>query len=97
MLYGYGGTIFDGAIMTIELAVLSVIFSIILGLFGACAKLFGNRPMIVLAHVYTTLIRGIPDLVLMMLIFMVCSWDSIRSLKLWDGNKLILTHSPLAF
>ncbi|MDW6004825.1 ABC transporter permease [Vibrio mangrovi] len=69
MLYGYGGIIFDGAIMTIELAVLSVIFSIILGLIGACAKLFGNRPVIVLAHFYTTLIRGVPDLVLMMLIF----------------------------
>jgi histidine transport system permease protein len=69
MLYGYSYIIFQGALITIELAFLSVLVSIALGLIGACAKLFGNRWLAFGADIYTTLIRGIPDLVLMLLIF----------------------------
>nr|WP_234976407.1 histidine ABC transporter permease HisQ [Vibrio quintilis] len=69
MLQGYGSVIFDGAVMTIELAVLSVAVAIVLGLLGASGKLFGNRPVVFLANIYTTIVRGVPDLVLMMLIF----------------------------
>ena len=69
MLYGYGNIILQGSLITIELALLSVIVSIILGLIGASAKIFGSRWMSVVTDIYTTLIRGIPDLVLMLLIF----------------------------
>jgi histidine transport system permease protein len=40
-----------------------------LGLIGAAAKLSGNRWFAVPANIYTTLIRGVPDLVLMLLLF----------------------------
>lgn len=43
MLYGYGNIIIQGSLITIELALLSVIVSIILGLVGASAKIFGSR------------------------------------------------------
>lgn len=69
MLYGYSGIITDGALITIELALLSVVVAVIIGLAAASAKLFGSKYLAVIADVYTTLIRGIPDLVLMMLIF----------------------------
>lgn len=69
MLYGYGYIIFQGALITIELAFLSVLVSVLLGLIGACAKLFGSRWLAIWSDIYTTLIRGIPDLVLMLLIF----------------------------
>ena len=69
MLYGYGDIILQGSLITIELALLSVIVSIVLGLAGASAKIFGSRWMSVITDIYTTLIRGIPDLVLMLLIF----------------------------
>ena len=69
MLYGYGDIILQGSLITIELALLSVIVSIVLGLAGASAKIFGNRWMSAITDIYTTLIRGIPDLVLMLLIF----------------------------
>ena len=41
----------------------------VLGLLGAAAKLSGQRALVALATVYTTLIRGIPELVLMLLVF----------------------------
>lgn len=69
MLYGYGDIIISGAQMTITLALFSALFSMLLGLAGACSKLFGNPCLVFISNMYTTVIRGIPDLVLMMLIF----------------------------
>ncbi|MFU9136793.1 MULTISPECIES: histidine ABC transporter permease HisQ [unclassified Erwinia] len=69
MLYGYSDVIFRGALVTLELALSSVLLSVILGLVGAGAKLSSNRPLRIIFEGYTTLIRGVPDLVLMLLIF----------------------------
>jgi len=67
--HGYGPGIFKGAILTIEIAFLSLLLSLLLGLLGATAKLSQNRFARGLATTYTTIIRGVPDLVLMLLLF----------------------------
>ncbi len=41
----------------------------LIGLLGASAKLAANRPLRALASGYTTLIRSVPDLVIMLLLF----------------------------
>ncbi|MDG0805146.1 MULTISPECIES: histidine ABC transporter permease HisQ [Pectobacterium] len=69
MLYGYSQLILDGAIMTLELAASSLLLALAIGLIGASAKLSSNRLLAWCFSCYTTLIRGIPDLVLMLLIF----------------------------
>jgi histidine transport system permease protein len=69
MLYGYTNIIIDGALMTINLALLSALLSVLLGLLGACAKIFGSKISATLASLYSIIIRGVPDLVLMLLIF----------------------------
>lgn len=69
MLYGYSEVIFKGALVTLELALSSVLLAVILGLVGAGAKLSQNRLLRMIFEAYTTLIRGVPDLVLMLLIF----------------------------
>ncbi|AIR06685.1 Histidine transport system permease protein hisQ [Cedecea neteri] len=69
MLYGFSEVIFKGALVTLELALASVVLSVLIGLAGAGAKLSKNRPLALLFEGYTTLIRGVPDLVLMLLIF----------------------------
>jgi arginine/ornithine transport system permease protein len=68
-LHGYGPSIFEGAILTIEVAILSLILALALGMLGALAKLSQNPIPRFIATVYTTVIRGVPDLVLMLLIF----------------------------
>ncbi|EPM57810.1 amino acid ABC transporter permease [Pseudomonas syringae pv. actinidiae ICMP 19071] len=68
-LKGFGPLLLEGTWMTIKLAVLSLALSILLGLVGASAKLSSSALLRVPAQIYTTLIRGIPDLVLMLLIF----------------------------
>ncbi len=48
---------------------LSLLLAVILGMLGALAKLAPYKWARAIATLYTTVIRGIPDLVLMMLIF----------------------------
>ncbi|MGD9425422.1 histidine ABC transporter permease HisQ [Pantoea sp. NSTU24] len=69
MLYGYSDVILRGTLVTLELALTSVLLAVLLGLIGAGAKLSRNRPLAIIFEGYTTLIRGVPDLVLMLLIF----------------------------
>ncbi len=66
---GYGPGIFKGAILTMELAAVSLILAFTLGLLGALAKLSDNKVARGIATGYTTVIRGVPDLVWMMLFF----------------------------
>ncbi|MBE1276835.1 ABC transporter permease [Enterovibrio baiacu] len=68
-LHGYGPSIFMGAILTVQLAVLSAVIALLLGLITAMARLSKNRIARGAATVYSTVVRGVPDLVLMLLIF----------------------------
>ena len=68
-LHGYGPAIFDGTILTLQVSLVSLIVAMLLGISGALAKLSGKKSLRVIAQLYTTIIRGIPDLVLMLLIF----------------------------
>ena len=68
-LEGYGPSILEGALLTIQVAFLSLALALLLGIIGAVAKLSRNRIAHAIAVLYTTVIRGIPDLVLMLLIF----------------------------
>ena len=74
-LQGYGPLILAGTWQTVKLSVLSLVLSFLLGLLGAAAKLSKNRVAHGAGTVYTTLIRGVPDLVLMLLLF--------YSLQIW--------------
>ena len=65
----YMPLILKGMLLTVEVAVLSLLISMVLGMLGALAKLSGSRIGRGIAGIYTTVIRGIPDLVLMTLIF----------------------------
>lgn len=60
---------FAGCARHLELALSSVVLAVLIGLAGAGAKLSSNRPLALVFEGYTTLIRGVPDLVLMLLIF----------------------------
>ena len=68
-LQGYFPMILQGMVLTIEVALLSLLIAVILGLIGAASKLSKSRIARSSANFYTTLIRGIPDLVLMTIIF----------------------------
>lgn len=68
-LYEYRQILIEGAAVTIMLAVLSLLLSMCFGLLGAFAKLSPSRGLRRAGNLYTTFVRSVPDLVLMMLIF----------------------------
>src|SRR3990167_5391978 len=69
MLDGYGSTILEGAWLTLLLALSSVAVASFLGLLGAAFRLSPIRWLAILGETYAAVIRGIPDLVLILLIF----------------------------
>ncbi|MGV8860732.1 MAG: ABC transporter permease [Pseudomonas sp.] len=80
-LKGFGPLLLEGTWMTIKLSILSLLLSVLLGLIGASAKLSSSSLLRIPAQLYTTLIRGVPDLVLMLLIF--------YSLQTWLSNLTV--------
>lgn len=68
-MQAYFFVILHGALLTVGVSLLALLVSILFGLAGAAAKLSGNPILVGLATLYSTIIRGIPDLVLMLLVF----------------------------
>ena len=68
-VWEYRALLLSGTLVTVQLAIGSLLLSVLLGLAGASAKLARNPVSQRLANAYTTLVRGVPDLVLMMLLF----------------------------
>lgn len=100
-LDGYGPLILQGAWTTVKLGVLSLVGAGALGLIGASMKLSKNKAANAVAMVYTTLIRSIPDLVLMMLVFFslqiwlnqLTDWLSFRQIDIDPFSAGIVTLS----
>jgi histidine transport system permease protein len=78
LFQGFGPLLLAGTWETIKLAVLSLVAAFVLGLAGAAAKLSPNRALARIGVAYTTLIRAVPDLVLMLLLF--------YSIQIWLNN-----------
>ena len=69
MLHGYLPAILGGLWVTLSVAALSLVSACLFGLVGAIAKLSNSRVARWVAGAYTTVIRGLPELVLMLAVF----------------------------
>lgn len=61
--------ILQGSVLTVGVSLCALVVAVLLGLLGAAAKLSGRPVWVGLATAYTTVIRGVPDLVVMLLVF----------------------------
>lgn len=68
-LSGFGNQLLLGAAVTIELALASLAVGLVLGLLGASAKLSSVKTLQWIANGYTTIIRGIPELLTVLIIY----------------------------
>lgn len=68
-LYGYGPLLIEGAILTVQVALASVAVGLVFGLFGAMAKLSNSVLLRGGANVYTSVVRGIPELLLLLIVY----------------------------
>jgi His/Glu/Gln/Arg/opine family amino acid ABC transporter permease subunit len=87
LILEYKAQLVAGTLMTIQLALVSLAIALVFGLLGAWAKLSGNRAAQRLAGAYTTVVRGVPDLVLILLVFfggqVTINWIGYAT-GLWD-------------
>ena len=95
-LIGYIPLLLRGALVTVSLAVLSLGLASLLGALGAAGKLSGGWIAKPVVFAYTTLVRGVPDLVLILLIYFggqrlindigaLAGWDYVALSKYWAG------------
>ncbi len=68
-LKGYGWMLIEGAKLTIWVGLCAMVIAILLGLLGAWGKLAKPRAARIAADTYTTIIRGVPELVLILLVY----------------------------
>jgi polar amino acid transport system permease protein len=66
---GYGDDLAWGALMTVNIALLAYAIGLIIGIIGALGKLTGSRLTRMVLEGYTTLVRAVPELVLILLLF----------------------------
>ena len=89
----YYWSILHGALLTVGVSLAALVVAVVLGLIGAAAKLSGRRALVAVATVYTTIIRGIPELVLMLLVFYGGS-IGINNLLELSGTGFTLEINP---
>ncbi|MBL0372649.1 ABC transporter permease [Rhizobium sp. KVB221] len=66
---GWGAILLKGFLASIQIAVGSYILGLIIGIFGATGKLYGGVVARDLWEIYTTLVRAVPELVLILLLY----------------------------
>lgn len=66
---GFGDELARGALSTLLIAASSFIIGLVLGQLGAAAKLYGGPVARFIANIYTTVIRAVPELVLILFLF----------------------------
>lgn len=68
---GWGGNLLRGLIHSLEIALGAFGFGLVIGLAGACGKLYGGPVVRDLLAVYTTVVRAVPELVLILILYYV--------------------------
>ncbi|MEB2856087.1 ABC transporter permease [Pseudomonas atacamensis] len=84
-LYGFGPALAAGALMTVQLALTALCLGLVLGLFGALAKTSPYKPLQWLGGTYSTLVRGVPELLWVLLIYFG-TVNLMRALGEYFGN-----------
>jgi len=93
-LHGFGPALAAGTLMTIKLALCALVLGLVLGLAGALAKTSSSRILVYIGGLYSTVVRGIPELLWVLLMYFG-TVNAMRALGAWLGRPE-LELSPFA-
>lgn len=99
---GWGGVLLTGAFATLLISLGAYLVGMALGLAGALGKLSGLRPLQYILQVYTTVIRAVPELILIVALY-YAGTDGLNRLLAWAGlgpievNGLVAAVAVLGF
>ena len=85
--------LWDGVQVTISVALSAMALALVCGLFGAWAKLSSNKIAHTAANTYTTVIRGVPELILILIVYYGTPTLIQDSLELY-GIDIIIDVNP---
>ncbi len=94
-LHGFGDQLLLGLGMTLKVAAGGLLLGLVLGLLGAAAKLSQSRPLYWLGATYTTLMRGLPELLVVLIIYFGTA-GLLTHLAGWLGHDGYVELSPYA-
>ncbi len=66
---GWGAVLAAGTLVTIHIAVLSYLVGCVFGLLAAAAKIRGPRGLAMIAEGYTTVVQGLPDILVILIVY----------------------------
>jgi len=92
---GFADQLLLGAWMTVRLALGALAVGLVLGLLGATAKLSAWWPARGLAEIYTTVVRGLPELLVVLIIYFGSS-GLLTTAAEWFGHDEYVELSPYA-
>jgi His/Glu/Gln/Arg/opine family amino acid ABC transporter permease subunit len=92
--HGYGWVFWEGTKITLLVGLSAVPVALTLGLLGAWAKLSGNAFARSVAGAYTTIVRGVPELVLILLVYYGVTILLQRLLSLATGGDVVVDIDP---
>lgn len=93
--HGFADQLLLGALMTLRLAVGALALGLLLGLLGATAKLSRSRVARAAGGAYTTVVRGLPELLVVLIIYFGSS-GALTALSGWFGHDEFVELSPYA-
>ncbi|WP_299989804.1 ABC transporter permease [uncultured Ruegeria sp.] len=82
---GWGGNLLRGLSHSLQIAFGAYALGLVIGLFGAYGKLYGGKVTRDLLAIYTTVIRAVPELVLILILYYVGS-DIINKISTAMGG-----------
>jgi His/Glu/Gln/Arg/opine family amino acid ABC transporter permease subunit len=95
-LKGYGWTLWAGVAITIEVGICAAVVAVIMGLLGAWGKLSKNPVARTIANTYTVIVRGVPELVLILLCYYGLTILLQRLLSLLSGQDVLIDINPFS-
>lgn len=93
-LKGYGWMFFEGAKLTVWVGVCAMMIAILLGLIGAWGRLSRVAGARLAARTYTTVFRGVPELVLILMVYYGIPTLIQDALESFTGQNVILDLNP---
>ncbi|HSH41231.1 MAG TPA: ABC transporter permease [Arenicellales bacterium] len=92
-LDGYGGSLAQGAAMTVAVGLTAMAVAIVLGLLGAWGKLSGAPAARFFTDTYTTIVRGVPELIMLLLVYFGVP-TLIQDVSSAMGREVIVNLDP---
>lgn len=85
---GWGGTLIHGLGMTLKIAFGAYFLGLLIGLCGALGKIYGGATVKWALEIYTTIIRAVPELVLILLLY-YAGTDLLNRVLEWFGYERV--------